>query len=170
MKRTHGLSPIQRIERTRILANECWETSLSPTKKYPQLKVNGRNISVHVLVFEHERGPIPHGLCVLHTCDNPRCHRPEHLYVGTHSQNMLDMWARGRHKKPTPRINHQQVLSLATPQTLSQKEIAQRVGATQTAISAILRIHNMSRSKYTPFNKATKKKRGHLNYASNSTN
>lgn len=156
MKRKHGLLPMERIARRRVVVGECWETSLSPNKVYPQLKVSGKNLAVHRIVFEAHNGPLAEGTHVLHHCDNPRCHRPEHLYAGTLSQNMTDMWARGRHKLPTPRIDRGLVLSLAD--TFSQKEIARRVGASQTAISVILRAHGASRGKNTSFNKATKKK------------
>lgn len=156
MKRKHGLTPMERVERYRVIKGECWETTLSPNKTYPQLKIAGTQAAVHRVAFEHSYGPVPQGMHVLHTCDNPRCHRPDHLYAGTPSQNMTDMWARGRHKLPTPRIDRGLVLSLAD--TLSQKEIARRVGASQTAISVILRAHGASRGKNTSFNKATKKK------------
>lgn len=99
MKRKHGLSPMERIARQRVVVGECWEVSLSPNKVYPQLKVGGVNIAVHRVVFEVHNGPLTEGAYVLYHCDNPRCHRPEHLYAGTLSDNMRDMWARGRHKK-----------------------------------------------------------------------
>lgn len=158
MKRKHGLSPMERIARRRVVVGECWETSLSPSKVYPQLKVGGRNLAIHRIVFEAHNGPLPEGVYVLHHCDNPRCHRPEHLYAGTLSENMRDMWGRGRHNPPTPRIDRKAVLALAD--TLSQKEIAARVEASQTAVSAILRAYGVSRGKHTSFGKATKKKRG----------
>lgn len=41
-------------------------------------------------------GPIPDGLWVLHHCDNPPCVNVEHLYLGTHRENMADVKARGR--------------------------------------------------------------------------
>lgn len=156
MKRKHGLTPMERVERYRVIKGECWETSLSPSNVYPQLKVSGENLAIHRIVFETHNGPLAEGMYVLHHCDNPRCHRPEHLYAGTPSENMRDMWARGRHKKPTPRIDRVAVLALAD--TLSQQEIATRVGCTQTAVSAILRAAGKSRGRNTSFNKATKKK------------
>ena len=156
MKRKRGLTPIERIERHRIVNGTCWETSLSPTKIYPQLKIAGVNVAVHRVVYEHYKGAISVGMYVLHHCDNPRCHNPDHLYAGTLSENMADMWARGRHKKPGRRIDEKTVLSLA--HELSQKEIAARVGATQTGVSAILRAHGLSRGKHTSFNKASRKK------------
>ncbi len=41
-------------------------------------------------------GPIPDGFWVLHHCDNRRCIRPAHLYLGTNADNMRDCAARGR--------------------------------------------------------------------------
>lgn len=42
------------------------------------------------------RGPIPEGTLVCHTCDNPPCCNPDHLFLGTKSTNALDMMAKGR--------------------------------------------------------------------------
>jgi hypothetical protein len=39
--------------------------------------------------------PVPPGLWVLHTCDNPPCLNPAHLYVDTPGRNARDMWERG---------------------------------------------------------------------------
>ena len=48
--------------------------------------------------WEFFRGDIPAGICVLHTCDTPRCVRIDHLWLGTRRDNNHDMIAKGRYR------------------------------------------------------------------------
>ena len=66
-------------------------------------KGNGKSGSVraHRRSWELLRGPIPEGKMILHRCDNPPCVNPDHLFVGTGSDNMKDAHAKGRHLSPT---------------------------------------------------------------------
>jgi len=56
----------------------------------------GRTVYAHRASWEFENGPIPKGLQVNHHCDERMCVRPDHLYAGTHRDNMDDMMARRR--------------------------------------------------------------------------
>jgi hypothetical protein len=58
----------------------------------------------HRFAYELANGPIPHGSHVLHHCDVRNCVNADHLFVGTHADNMRDMSDRLRvpHAKLTP--------------------------------------------------------------------
>jgi hypothetical protein len=57
---------------------------------------NGRDIMTHQVSWQLHYGPIPPGMCVCHTCDNPPCVRPDHLFLGTKRENLEDMVRKGR--------------------------------------------------------------------------
>ena len=63
------------------------------------LGMDGKYIAAHRLSYELCYGKIKKALHVLHKCDIPRCVNPEHLFVGTRSDNMKDMYQKKRHKK-----------------------------------------------------------------------
>jgi len=151
-KRKAGLTIQERIERYRIVVGECWETSLDLSHKYPQLTVAGKKVSIHRAAYETYVGSIPSGLSVLHECDNPRCHRPLHLFAGTLSDNMNDMWAKGRAKRTKGRIVDAR-LAATLGATLTQREVAECFGVSQSAISVALRSVGASRGKTTSFGK-----------------
>lgn len=60
----------------------------------------------HRISWEYSNGPIPSGMLVCHRCDNPRCVRPEHLFLGTDQDNVDDMMSKGRHASHNSRKTH----------------------------------------------------------------
>lgn len=85
-----------RIERNRD--GQCWVWhGFRNVGGYGRISVKSRQTLVHRLVYEMLIGPIPDGLCVLHTCDNPPCVNPAHLHLGDRRENLLEAYARKCH-------------------------------------------------------------------------
>ena len=90
-----------RVEKT----DACWLwTGKKVRQGYGQLYNGkggwrlGRSDVAHRISWVLHNGPIPGGMDVLHHCDNPRCVRPDHLFLGTDIDNVRDMTAKGRRR------------------------------------------------------------------------
>lgn len=66
---------------------------------YGGVKFVGKMRRAHRVSYELHFGAIPAGMVVMHRCDTPLCIRPEHLRLGTQSENVKDMLAKGRANK-----------------------------------------------------------------------
>lgn len=101
---TKPMNPQQRIRRAvEVSELGCWNWMLSKDKPgYGRLKIQMgsrdkyRMTSAHRYAFEIFIGHIPNGMNVLHRCDNRACCNPEHLFLGTQQDNMIDMHQKGR--------------------------------------------------------------------------
>lgn len=77
-------------------ADGCDEWMAAKVKGYGIFWIKGKNRYAHRVSWEMTNGPIPVGLFVLHKCDNPKCVKPTHLFLGDTMVNMADMIQKGR--------------------------------------------------------------------------
>lgn len=130
--------------------NGCWLwIGGHGARGYPHFYAKGKTLLAHRVSWELHRGPIPKGLDVCHNCptgDNPLCVNPDHLFLGTHTENMLDMLRKGRRrcwgeKARTAKLSESQVSEIRSrwrSGSVNQQELAIEYGVRQTTISRIV--------------------------------
>jgi hypothetical protein len=126
--------------------NGCWEWTASKYKNgYGQFQSNCKRVSSHRYSYELHNGPITNGLYVCHHCDNKTCVNPNHLFLGTHEDNMADKVAKGRQDKKSvnqrskngkSKLTEEQVLDIRSRQ-LSGGQYAKKYGVSRPLISQI---------------------------------
>lgn len=138
----------------------CWIWTAAANKlgygnfHLPELSGSSRTvIKAHRAVWLIFRGPIPEGLGVCHHCDIPACCNPNHLFLGTHAENMRDAASKGRNgaqRQPEIRNGERNPAAKLTPSQvdeirdlyaaggISQPQLARRFGVGQSQINRIL--------------------------------
>lgn len=125
----------------------CWPWTGSKVSGYGCVGWNGKIRKAHRVAWEITHSECPTG-DVLHTCDNPVCCNPNHLFLGTHADNMSDMVRKGRSSRKFGEANGRAVLTSEQVRVIratyaaggiSQQALANQFGVHQTAISKIVR-------------------------------
>lgn len=77
--------------------DSCWNWKAYTDKDgYGIFSLQNKNHRAHKLAYLWNKGEIPEGLNVCHSCDNPSCVNPDHLWLGTQKDNQQDMAQKGR--------------------------------------------------------------------------
>lgn len=115
----------------------CWEwQGRVGTHGYGVL---GDHSLSHRTAYEVFIGPIPHQDIVCHKCDYRLCCNPEHLFVGSHSDNSRDAYSKGRMYNPPIKLSDDdvRVIRELLDQGVNQYEIAAKFNVRQPMISRI---------------------------------
>ena len=135
--------------------NGCWLwTGCKCPNGYGGFSLRNKMVKVHRISWFIHNGDIPdiedsdyRGTCVLHKCDNPACVNPDHLFLGTHKDNMRDMLDKCRANKEkgedrhSAKLTESQVLFMRAWHSYGDttyKEIADFYGINQSTASRVI--------------------------------
>ncbi len=131
-------------------ANECWEWTGGKFRRgYGAITISKRTIKAHRVAYYIANNKDPHPRLVLHSCDNPTCCNPSHLFEGTDQDNSDDRQKKGRtargeksgarlHPERTPRGNWWR-------KTHTNPASGEQNGASKLTTSEVIQIRNLYR-------------------------
>jgi hypothetical protein len=125
----------------------CWAWTGATVYGYGRIGAGGTYgpaLMAHRVSWELHNGPIPEGMNVLHRCDNPPCTNPEHLFLGTHADNVADKVAKGRgasrQRHGMAKLTEDQVARIRLMVELGEQQrvVANLFGVSESQISMIV--------------------------------
>jgi hypothetical protein len=126
----------------------CWLFTGGLSNGYACISFEGKVIKgSRVMLAEKLGRPLGHKMEACHTCDNPACLNPDHLFEGTHIQNMHDMRKKGRDAKAlgTAHPNHKlkdeqaaEIRRLYARGDVSMSQLGARYGVHKTTIGYVV--------------------------------
>lgn len=132
--------------------DECWDWmgGVISRKKYPYgaFLFNGERRPAHKVAYEITYGAMPTFKIACHTCDNPKCCNPGHVYPGTHQSNMDDRKNRGRENRAygtrysTAKLTDdsvRQIRSMYAGGGITHRQLAARFGVSGPRICKVLK-------------------------------
>lgn len=132
-------------------SGDCWLWTAYRSKRgYGQFGYFDKVLKAHRVSYEIAFGKIPDGKEICHTCDNPSCVRPSHLFAGTHSENIRDSVNKGRgylqkhpedrqgERHPLAKLTEEHVNDIRNSKGKSQSQLAKQYGVCRWTIRRIL--------------------------------
>jgi hypothetical protein len=139
------MNPIKRAskfwKRFKIIPGGCWIWTGAKFKSgYGRVKWDGKHQRINRVAFRLSKGKIRKGMFVCHDCDNKLCGNPDHLFEGTHVDNMQDCLKKGRWRKYSSDIlPDKRIIAFANKDLLSRKKIAKLIGSSQSSVSRLFK-------------------------------
>lgn len=137
---------IEKVEKTE---QGCWTWTAATYRKgygHFQRLIDGkwRMYKAHRYSYEVYKGKIPSGMLVCHSCDNPTCVNPNHLFLGTQKDNMIDMLSKNRKVRGCNPLHHALSQEIADniridhKAGMKYKELELKYSTSKTQISRII--------------------------------
>lgn len=123
--------------------SQCWEWLAFKNKKgYGAIMYRDLgNMAAHRFSYMLYIGDFDKSKFICHTCDNPSCVNPSHLFVGTASENMKDKIKKGRAKNPPVHKGNNQHLSKMNPEKIREIRKLFKYGMSQTELAKKYGLH-----------------------------
>lgn len=128
--------------------NGCWEwKNYRDNFGYGTIWWKGKPRLAHRVAYEISNGDIDNNLLVCHRCDNPKCCNPDHLFLGTNKDNVIDRNKKGRQARPKGESNSQSKLTWEIAGEIrrryqsggvSQRSLASEYGVNQSQVYRIV--------------------------------
>lgn len=120
----------------------CWEwTGYRLPSGYGQMALGGVAINAHRVAFEDAAGITPGGLYVCHSCDNPPCCNPAHLFLGTPTENRRDCAEKRRDSRGerhhAAKLTEREVREIRRLVDISSSALARRFGVSRRLVRMV---------------------------------
>lgn len=133
------LSTEDRFKSSYSIEGICWEWQGSLDRYgYGKFRIGKSTVKAHRYSYELFNGAFDKKLHVLHTCDNPKCVNPQHLFLGTNQDNVNDRVNKNRTKTGTKKLSVEAKKSmLKLLETQSKKVVAELFGVHVSTVSRV---------------------------------
>lgn len=124
-----------------------WKGAIFDDTGYGRINVDGKSEPAHRIAYIIDHGNIPEGKFILHRCDNRLCVNSDHLFLGTHEDNMHDMVRKGRQQRGENHYNAKltddqisQIRNEYSKGNIYQKTLAEKYNVSIGLISLIVNL------------------------------
>lgn len=133
------------LQRVKKMDNGCWIwTGYVDEIGYGIIGAQGKNWKTHRLSWFYFNGNIPNGKKVLHKCDVRNCVNPDHLFLGTQSDNMKDCKNKGRNVSPKLKGTENPMSVLTDKQVLEMRKFRKETNLSYSKIGKKFKVSAMT--------------------------